>query len=44
MLLISEQNKKIFITNADGKVTETLESRIDITQISNINLLLTTTT
>ena len=44
MLLISEENKKIFIANADGKVTETLESRIDITQIGNINLLLTTTT
>ena len=40
---IQEQSKKVFIANVDGRVTETLESRIDITRFSNINLLLNTT-
>ena len=38
------EQSKVFRANVDGRVTETLESRIDVTQFSNVNLLLNTTT
>ena len=38
------EQSKVFRANVDGRVIETLESRIDVTQFSNVNLLLNTTT
>ena len=38
------EQSKVFRANVDGSVTETPESRIDVTQFSNVNLLLNTTT
>lgn len=38
------EQSKVFRANVDGRVTETPESRIDVTQFSNVNLLLNTTT
>ena len=38
------EQSKVFRANVDGRVTETSESRIDVTQFSNVNLLLNTTT
>ena len=38
------EQSKVFRANVDGRVTETPESGIDVTQFSNVNLLLNTTT
>ena len=38
------EQSKVFRANVDSRVTETPESRIDVTQFSNVNLLLNTTT
>ena len=38
------EQSKVFRANVDGRVTEIPKSRIDVTQFSNVNLLLNTTT
>ena len=42
LMLLTSKAKKEFIANVDGRITETPENRIHITQFSSVNLLLNT--